>query len=566
MVFDFTFWIATLTLSLVMAIACSYLGWERKYANRISIAVMFFILSIVLISGSYFINSGNFAFANNKFLLASIGESKVSNSDKNQELKKTDFDELVYSISFGSSSNDYGKSIILDKDGNAYTTGSFHGTISLDAKGKGEKTSLGGIGDDTDIYLAKYDKYGEYIWGFSLGSIGYDAPTSVKLNGGYVYLSGYFGGRADFDPSEKEFILDAGIGRDGFVAKYDSDGRFLWAQKIGNLESIPFEDNDIRFEQVSALGFDESENVYATGYFDDELIFTDSDGKESSLMASKYSKNVFLAKYDKDGKLMKIISLAGGVKNEPRGIVVGVDGIYLAGVFNSKIALDSVNSKKFIYTNGAQDIFLAKYDMDFNYLWGKKWGGISDDNVNSFVLSKSGTMLASGSFGGSINFSGIKVKSSGDSDAFVIRVDNDGEVVFAKAFGGEGKDGGLFAETDSVDNIYLVGYFSDNVNFDPNKMREDAELQSYSSGEATDAFIAKYNNTGGFVWVRSLGGDVSLSDEFQNYSGVAVDTLDYPVVIGSFAGEYGSDDIKVSSRGGMDSIIIKYSPEGYKKR
>lgn len=563
-VFDYSLWTATLTASLVLATICSYLGWERRFANKISIAVILFVLLVVFVNGLYFLKKDDFVFANNKLLMASIAESRNFNSDSVQNVKKDQFDNLTYSFSFGSQNNDRGKVIAMDKDGNTYATGSFRGTINLDTNGKVEKTSLGGIGDDSDIYVAKYDKYGRYIWGISLGSVGYDEPISLKLDGSYFYVAGYFGGRADFDPSDKEFILDAGIGRDGFIAKYDSDGRFVWAQKIGNQESIPFENNDIRFEQISAVGTDESGNVYAAGYFNDDLVFTSEDEKELSLVATKYSRNIFLAKYNKDGKLIKAISFAGGLINEPRSIIVNGGEVFLSGVFNSKIALNVDEPKKFLYTNGGQDLFLVKYDTDLNYLWSKKWGGLLDDDFNSMEVARDGTMIFSGSFVGNINFQGRKLNGFGASDAFIVKIDKSGEVVFAKSFGGLGKDGSLYATTDSVNNIYVTGYFSGGVNFDPAKSVPGAFLESYSSGDATDAFVVKYDNNGNFLWVRSLGGDVSLEDEFQSFSGLAIDSLDYPIVIGGFAGNYTSDDINVSAKGGIDSVIIKYSPEGYK--
>lgn len=564
MVFDYSFWTATLTLSCVLAIFCSYLGWERKSASKISLSVLIFVLFIVLVSGSFFYNSNDFVFTNNKLLMASIGDIKVSQNNNIQEIKNTNFDDLNYSFVLGSQGDDFGKSITTDKNNNFYVAGSFHGTINLDRKGKFEKTSLGGIGNDTDIYVAKYNQYGDFIWGFSLGSIGYDSPETIKLDGdGSVYLAGYFGGRADFDPSEKEFILDAGIGRDGFVAKYDSDGRFLWAQKIGNQESIPFEDNDIRFEQVTALGFDQSNNVYAAGYFDGEINFTDADGNEITLTATKNSKNIFLLKYNKDGNIIKAVSLAGGTVGEPKAMLIDANGsIYLSGNFNTKIAFDSSNPKKFSYVNGGQDIFLLKYDTDLNYLWSKKWGSMENDDIGSMVFSHDGDIVLVGYFGSSINFQGVRLKSSGMQDVFVLKVNNLGETVFAKGVGGTGKDGGLSVTVDSLDNIYMVGYFSGLVNFDPKRADSAGSIQSLSSGDATDAFIAKYNAKGEFVWARSLGGDVSLVDEFQNYSGVAIDSLDYPIVVGTFAGNYAMDNVNLTSVGGMDSVVVKYDPEG----
>ncbi|MFA5080629.1 MAG: hypothetical protein WC472_03345 [Candidatus Paceibacterota bacterium] len=565
MVFDYSFWTVTLVGSSILVISCSYLGWDRKSANKISVSVLFFILFIVLMCGSYFSDAKNFSFTSNKSFLASISDINKQNGSAIESIKNTNLDDLTYAFSIGDQNNDFGKSIISDKNNNIYSVGAFHGTINLNPKGKAEKTSLGGIGSDTDIYIVKYNQYGEYIWGFSIGSIGYDSPSEVRLDGeGFIYLAGYFGGKADFDPSEKEFILDAGIGRDGFIAKYDSDGRFLWAKKIGNQESIPFEDNDIRFEQVSSIGFDLNNNVYIAGYFDGEIEFKDIQENTKTLTALKYSRNIFLAKYDKNGNNLKSSSLSGGTIGEARKILINSNSeVYLAGIFNSKIALNSDDPKKFTYVTGGQDIFLSKYDSEFNYLWSKKWGSLGKDDLNSMSFSQDENIILIGSFSNLINFQGIKLQSSGSQDIFFLKINPDGDIVFSKKIGGAGRDSGLSTAIDSLGNIYITGYFSGAVDFDPNRGGRNSILYAFSSGDATDAFISKYDQKGNFMWVRSLGGDVSVEEESQNFSGVSVDSLDYPIAIGGFGGDFNlTDSLKLSSKGGVDSMIVKYDPEG----
>ncbi|MCK9393707.1 hypothetical protein M0Q03_02785, partial [bacterium] len=454
MVFDYSFWTITLIGSFVFAIFCSYLGWDRKFANKISVSVLFFALFIVLMCGSYFLNVENFFFTSNKLFLASINDISRQNKNEIKRIKNINFEDLTYVFSLGDKNNDFGKTIASDKNNNIYTAGAFHGTINLDPRGKVEKTSLGGIGNDTDIYIAKHNQYGEFVWGFSIGSIGYDSPSEIRLDrDGFVYLVGYFGGKADFDPSEKEFILDAGIGRDGFIVKYDSDGRFLWAQKVGNEESIPFEDSDIRFEQISSIGFDSNNNVYIGGYFNGEIEFKDIKENMNTLIASKYSKNIFLAKYDKNGNNLKSLALSGGIIGETKEILVNLDGdVYLAGIFNSKIIFNPDEPKKINYVIGGQDIFLSKYDNEFNYLWSKKWGSLGNDDLTSMSFSQDGNIILVGNFSNLINFQGTKLQSFGDKDIFLSKISPDGDIIFAKRVGGAGRDGGLSVAVDSLDD------------------------------------------------------------------------------------------------------------------
>lgn len=113
------------------------------------------------------------------------------------------------------------------------------------------------------------------IWGFALGSVGADAPNSLKVdNEGNIYLAGYFGGQMDVDPSPEEKLINSGTGRDGFLIKYDKNGNLLWAKSFGNIETIPFTLNDPRFEEGVDLDIDADNNVYLTGFLMALLILT----------------------------------------------------------------------------------------------------------------------------------------------------------------------------------------------------------------------------------------------------------------------------------------------------
>ena len=102
---------------------------------------------------------------------------------------------------------------------------------------------------------------------------------------------------------------------------------------------------------------------------------------------------------------------------------------------------------------------------------------------------------------------------------------------------------------DAWGNIYTTGQFTDTVDFDPEM--GTANLITASLG-STDAFVAKYNNTGDYVWAKSFGG-------FSNEIGwsIATDGLGDVYTLGKFSSPV---DFNPSDTGLYE--IIPTTPQG----
>jgi len=102
---------------------------------------------------------------------------------------------------------------------------------------------------------------------------------------------------------------------------------------------------------------------------------------------------------------------------------------------------------------------------------------------------------------------------------------------WARTWGDTGDDHSYAVDVDSQADIYVAGMFEGTVDFNPD-LDED-EFRS-ANGEF-DTYLAKYNKTGDFLWVRTWGGEESGTFE-EPANIVAVDNFDEIYVIGSFAG------------------------------
>lgn len=99
------------------------------------------------------------------------------------------------------------------------------------------------------------------------------------------------------------------------------------------------------------------------------------------------------------------------------------------------------------------------------------------------------------------NGSASNITSSGSSDAFVAKYNESGDLIWAKAMGGQADDKALHLAIDDQNNIYLTGTFaSTNGDFDPS-----GSQALLSSAGAEDVFIMKINNSGSLMWAQSFG-------------------------------------------------------------
>jgi uncharacterized protein (TIGR03437 family) len=120
----------------------------------------------------------------------------------------------------GGTDSDGGDGVVVDGSGNVYTAGSFGGTVDFDpGPGVFNLTSAG----DSDIFVAKLDGDGNFVWAQQMGGTGSAFPeiTIAVDAGSNVYATGGFRDTADFDPGAGVFELTSAGARDIFVAKYN---------------------------------------------------------------------------------------------------------------------------------------------------------------------------------------------------------------------------------------------------------------------------------------------------------------------------------------------------------
>jgi hypothetical protein len=243
--------------------------------------------------------------------------------------------------------------------------------------------------------------------------------------------------------------------------------------------------------------------------------------------------------------------------------------VYLTGSFSGTADFDPGMGIHNLTSSGDEDIFICKLDGSGNFLWAKSIGGISTDWGTAVIVDNLGHVYTAGLFNETADFDpGVgasSLTSIGGDDIFISKLDNDGNFVWAKAFGGNTGDHVSSIALDINSNVHTTGSFSGTVDFDPG-----AGTHNLTSNGTEDVFVSKLDANGNFIWAGNFGSTVAYSNDIQMDDGGNIYT------IGAFYGvsdfdpgpgtqeltSVGFDDVFVSKLDGSGNLIWAKSMGG----
>ncbi|MCH8902458.1 MAG: T9SS type A sorting domain-containing protein [Bacteroidetes bacterium] len=438
----------------------------------------------------------------------------------------------------GSTGADVSYGIAIDDTGNVYLTGYFAGTTDFDpGAGTANLTSVG----DADIFFAKYDMNGNYVWAHSIGTGWRDEGLDITVDDlGNVYITGYFRDPADFDPGAGISILTPVASQDIYFAKYDAAGNYLWARAIGSK----------LIDLGADISVDASGNVYLTGSIQDTTDFDPGAGT-----AILTTSGAFFAKYDSGGNYLWANVLDGCA-----GSRIDIDNsanVYVTGYFFGTVDFDPGAGTTNLTSVGLYDIFFAKYDSAGNLLWARNMGGPSLDVGASIVVDDSGKIYLTGFFVGTADFDPgagtANLTAIGFSDIFFAKYDETGKYIWAKKIGGGNIDLGSSIALDGSGHVYVTGQFQGTADFDPG-----AGVANLSSAGVEEIFFAKYDSGGNYIWANRIG-----SSGIDASYIITIDVSGNLYITGSFSGTAdfnpGTGTNNLTSGGDLDIFYAKYT-------
>lgn len=393
----------------------------------------------------------------------------------------------------------------------------------------------------------------DWTWAKSFQDTGFvEGVTIAKDDMGNIYTAGHFEGAADFDPGIGIYYLTASGASDIFISKLDNSGNFIWAKRIGGQQ----------IEFVTSIAVDDSGNVFTAGYFYDTVDF-DPDTSFYNL-TSVANEDLFFSKLDSSGKFVWAVRIGGSGHEEATSIGLDSTGnLYAAGAFNGLVDFDpDTTTFNLGLPFSGSNMFVLKLNPSGKFVWGKSLvGNPFSCTAKSIAVDASDNVYITGIFRSTTDFDpdmfGVfNLTTAGLFDIFILKLNNIGSFVWAKAMGGIYDDYGESIAVDSAENVYTTGSFRGTADFNPG-----LPVFNLSSVNYGDIYISKLNGTGDFVWAKSIGG---VNDDYAQ--AIVMDKQFNIYTTGAFTGTVDFDPNlslhNITSIGGQDVFILKLDSAG----
>lgn len=327
-------------------------------------------------------------------------------------------------------------------------------------------------------------------------------------------------------------------GKDIFIVKYNRFGKVIWAKMTGSTG----------WDEGEVIAGDNQENCYVAGIFGGTVNFGATSFSPEVSYNSSGSPNqldMFLAKYDKEGKEVWVRQIAGVGYERPTSLFIDSDGnLLVTGYFYQNAKFGTT-----VLTSHASSFFLAKYTSAGSLLWAKNFGFSSYGSLYpcNLKLDNNNNIVITGSFEGIQNIGSYNVQSTGGQDVFTAKLDNNGNVIWVKTLAGPSEEHCNALTIDQANNIYIGGLFSNSIS--------SSGFTINSTGSSFDAFFAKLSSEGNLTWIRSASGngEENVGDMF-----IRNDTL--------YSAGYFTEDFKIENRVigsiGWNGFVTKHNLAG----
>jgi len=180
---------------------------------------------------------------------------------------------------------------------------------------------------------------------------------------------------------------------------------------------------------------------------------------------------------------------------------------YTTGYFTDTADFDiSTENEANLTANGFYDIFVQKTNTEGEFVWAVSIGGELFDYGTGISTDDQGNVYVTGYFDETTDFDPgpgeFNLTSQGGGDVFILKLDSNGEFIWAKTVGGTGYEEPTSIGIDELGNVYILGYIYETMDFDPG-----ADEYLVTSNGAADTFLLILDSEGDFVNVFSYGGE-----------------------------------------------------------
>ena len=411
--------------------------------------------------------------------------------------------EVDWIKTFGGSGEETAQAIISTTDG-GYAVLGFTNSTDGDVQNKANPVN--------DYWLLKFDAQGGLQWNKTYGGSKDDRGQSLAqtIDGGYA-LTGY----AMSDDGDGS--LNNGF-HDNWVLKVDGQGELVWEKSFG------FSGHDHSYDIITT----EDQGFFFTGFLDITSARADGNTEKNGSLTRHGVGEFWGTKIDENGELQWRGYFGGTNNDRSHAVVQAEDGGFVMAGFTESEDFDISNAQ------GSYDFWIVKVDGNGNLLWERSFGGSGIEISYDIAKTLDGSYVITGN---TFSADGDVSKSNGESDFWLVKVNDTGSIVWEQTYGGSGFDAAQAVIASKDEGYFMVG----------NSKSSDKDT-NVNYGE-NDIWIIKTDEAGNLVWQKSFGGS-GLDFAFD-----IVENSDGSIIL---VGETSSDDFQDTvSKGKSDVVMIK---------
>ncbi len=395
------------------------------------------------------------------------------------------------SLAHGSESFDWWLFPSVDSDGNLFLGGTFIGGITIAKNKHNEAIFNSPEVNSLDIFLTRILDDGEMDWAIKLGDEEQEQLWDIASDSeGSVYLTGRFWGNSTVLPGgmNDDIILTGNeTAYSIFTTKFDNNGDIYWANKILN-----------EYDMLSySIAVSKSGKVSIAGYFSNDIIFNSESNIDT--LSVNGNTDIFIASYDSNGDYLWSVSEGGSDYDMAMDLAFdSQENIIVTGYFQRMIimaSLDTLHSNNSMFED-YDDILLAKYDLDGNYLWSVAEGGPLHDGGERIQIFKNDKILLSGYYWNEATFSKGKnntktISNIADTSShFAAKYTPDGILFWVADVDSSFSTFNTNLAIDSSENIIRAGQYYGDIN-----LQSEENSVPISSYGGVDLYLAKFSNS-----------------------------------------------------------------------
>jgi hypothetical protein len=291
-------------------------------------------------------------------------------------------------------------------------------------------------------------------------------------------------------------------GMDFCLVKLDPKGKALWVRSIGG--SL--------VDRGYGVATDAKGNAFVTGHY--QSTDAVADGVK---LPNAGDYDIFVAKYDPEGKMLWVRTAGGKGYDYGHGIAVDDNGdVVVAGAVGGDAMFGEVA------LNNGRAIFCAKYDTNGKLLWVRGTSGKSGGSAHGVAVDGKNCIYVGGLVSGDGEFGAVKIRTK-TTAAIVAKLTPGGEVEWATVT--PGTPSALVHEitADREGRVWVAGMFKGKVTLGPDSFES-------ANDKDNDGFVASYDTKGTIQWARQLHGPAT-----DYCLGVATDGMGTCFVTGEFS-------------------------------